>query len=257
MNTSVRADRQQTIEALLARSKRRSDAVPIRWTFVQQGVQREPRPGPLRALVHRGAERALELYLLLHAIASSPPWDATEDARIWARALGLYLPGGRRENAGAISKTWRQLEDLRLVRRERDGRLARVTLLREDGHGGDYEQPSGAADDPYLQLPYDYWREGWHLRLKLADKAMLLIASTQPAGFALAHERVPGWYGLSADTAERGLRRLKELGVLDVHYDTKPAPLAPEGFTKVPRYTLQSPFRGRRPARASTRGPAT
>src|SRR5437868_472229 len=83
------ASSQATIEALLERSKRPTKKVPIRSTFVQQGTQRSPRPGPLAELVRRHDDRALELYLLFRAVASGGDWAVTESSQLWARALDL------------------------------------------------------------------------------------------------------------------------------------------------------------------------
>lgn len=55
-------------------------------------------------------------------------------------------------------------------------------------------------------------------------------------------ERVPVWYGWSADTAERGLAALEQLGLLTHTIRLKKAPLSPTGLTRVNRYLLHAPF---------------
>lgn len=236
---------QQTIDALLDRSKRRSGAVPIRRAFLQQGTQAHPEPGPLAALVRRGDERSLDLYLLLLATASAEPWDVTVPSPVWARTLGLHGEA----SASQVSKVWRRLEDRQLVSRARRGRRAEVTLLREDGSGTAYSHPGEASDrTPYLKLPLAYWTatEVWYRRLHLSAKAMLLIGLSLPVDFILPYKKAEIWYGLSSATAERGLRQLQKVELVKMRKEFKPAPLTAVGYTEQRRYTLLSPFTARR-----------
>ena len=55
-------------------------------------------------------------------------------------------------------------------------------------------------------------------------------------------ERVPDWYGWSADTAERGLKTLEAHGLIRVDKRYKKTPLSPSGRTLVNIYTLIGPF---------------
>lgn len=233
------ASPQETIAALLGRSQRKGNAVPIRRSFVQQGPQRKPVPGPLARLVRNRDERGLDLYLLLHAVASAEPWDVTESASVWARTLGLYVPGSAES---AVSKTWGRLEKQNLIRRARKKRRTSVTLLDEDGSGTPYRHPAGM--EPYLKLPYQYWlaEEHWYQELKLPEKAILLIALSLPREFVLPVEKAPTWYGISTDTAGRGLRALRAEGLLSMRKEFKKAPLAPQGYTEQLVYSLRSPF---------------
>ncbi|WP_329073529.1 hypothetical protein [Amycolatopsis sp. NBC_01480] len=50
------------------------------------------------------------------------------------------------------------------------------------------------------------------------------------------------WYGWSADTAERGFKTLRDLGLLQVFMRSKKAPLSPTGLTEVNQYYLLGPF---------------
>ncbi len=168
MSRKPGSEQQATIAALLAAAGRVKQEVPLRRDFVQQGEQRAPVPGPLREMVRRHDERSLDLYLLFRAAATSAPWDVTRDARIWGRALGLAADadGG----ASAVSKTWARLEETYgLVRRERSGRLAKVTALHESGNHAKYTYP---AKD-YFKLPYGYWTddEAWYFSLSFPAKA--------------------------------------------------------------------------------------
>jgi hypothetical protein len=249
------ADQDETVDDLLRTSARRSSAVPIRRLFVQQGAQREPRPGPLSAMLRAHDERGLDLFLLHRAVASSDPWDVTRDGRMWARALGLQDDADL--GAAAISRTWRRLEDNhRVVQRERRGRLAKVTALLEDGSGKPYTYPKGSSvDERYFKLPYDYWtaEQRWYRTLPFRAKAMLLVALSLPGGFVLPTERVPDWYGISSDSADRGLRELDKAGLLRREMKVKKAPQAPLGIAQEYHHTLLPPFAQRRPAAARRR----
>lgn len=97
-------------------------------------------------------------------------------------------------------------------------------------------------DDRFLKISNRYWTEGWHAQLDLPATAMLLVALHEKPGFAIATERMPEWYGWSADTAERGLRTLADLGLLTIEKRIKKAPLSPTGLTVENVYTLQGPF---------------
>ena len=128
--------------------------------------------------------------------------------------------------------------------RSKSGRLADVTLLCEDGSGNTYVHPAKAGDN-YFQLPFAYWlneEEQWCSTLGLPAKAMLLVSLSLRPGFVLPVEKAPAWYGISADTAQRGLSLLVERGVLQRVRTYKKAPLAPAGFTYDSRYTLQGEF---------------
>lgn len=48
-------------------------------------------------------------------------------------------------------------QQLRLVSRDRGGRLSMVTSLDECGNGAPYRYPVGGRRDPYFKLPFAYW----------------------------------------------------------------------------------------------------
>lgn len=149
-------------------------------------------------------------------------------AGVWARAIGLANTGSGRST---VSKAFRRLDELGLVGRTRDGSRSKATLLDEGGHGGVYDHP-GPAKQPYLKVAYPYWEASWHLKLDLRAKAVLLIALSLDDGFVLPIERAPDWYGISADTTNRGLLELRDAGLLDLQLTTKTAPLAPDGIAQ-------------------------
>lgn len=238
MNPPV-ATSQETIDALLQRAKRKKD-VPIRRAFVQGGERSSPRPGPLADFVRHHDGHGLELYLLILAVASAAPWNVDESATLWARVLDLGDPDGA---ASAVSKIWQRLDRRGLIARTRVKRRASITKLREDGSGGSYEHP-GKVREIYFKLPLAYWTapEAWYRKLHLPEMAMLLIALSLKDGFVLPYEKAKAWYGISADTAERGMQGLLKHGLLSVRKAAKKAPLAPEGYTVERHYTLQPPF---------------
>lgn len=236
----------ETVAAIVAQGGR--DHVPVRLAFLQRRVDGRPLPGPLHEFVANGDRRGLLLYLLLLAKATTKPWDASLPAAVWARALAHPMPNTKAA-ASAVSKAWARLEGRRLIERSRSKRMAVVKLLMEDGSGVPYEHP--ARGGAYLKLSHALWLGGpgdgprWYELFTLPDLAMLLIASSLQPGFRLPYEAAPEWYGLSADTALRGLSGLAKWGLLAVDRSYKPAPLSPAGYTAENRYTLVGPFHHR------------
>lgn len=223
------------------------DAVPLRTEFLQITHSDGTRtPGPLASFVTAGDLRALMLYLLLVTKASAGDFEAALAAPVWARALDLWNPTGKTATS-TISKIWLRIERRHLIERRRRNRLAEVRLLREDGSGDPYTHP-GQARDRHLKLPHAFWTTGptealrWYQHLSLPEITMLLIARSLGDGFRLPFESAPEWYGISADTASRGLHGLVDDGLLDVHKHFKSAPLAPQGYTAELHYTLMPPF---------------
>lgn len=230
------ATQQDTIDEIIKKSGRH-DSVPIRRTFAQQGRRSQLKPGPLATFVRRHDMRALDLYVLTLTLATHEPFQAILPAGAWARALGLR---GTSRSA-AVSRSWKRLEDVRLISRGRRGRTVVVTLLREDASGAPYTYV-GSKDDPYFRLPLEYFRDGWYKQLDLPTKAMLLIALSLDDDFYLPAEWVARWYGISADTAARGLDKLRSLGLLDREMHFKAAPLTDQGWTREYTYRLKEPF---------------
>ncbi|WP_157631081.1 hypothetical protein [Kribbella catacumbae] len=193
-------------------------------------------------MVRAHDERALDLFLLHRLTASHADWDTTHEAMVWARALGLTTP--QDTGAAAVSKVWVKLDrKYRLVERERRGRLATVTSLLEDGSGDPYIPPKGVGDS-YIRLPFAYWADGWYRTLRLPGKAVLLIAlslSRKPA-FKLPTERAPKWYGISADTAERGLRELQDRKLLSRGHSLREDWLSGTVTTREYHYSVLDPF---------------
>lgn len=229
----------ETIEDLLEQSRRSS--VPIRHSFLQTGRGPETLPGPMGRFVTGGDARGLDLYLLIHAVASAAPWDCTYPSHTWARALGLPDLVSERSAKAAISKALARIADRKLIRITRSRRLAQVTLLKEDGSGDLYERPR-TRDDRWLRLPHEYWSSGFYTELELPAKAVLLIALSMPDAFSLPLQYAPAWYGIGSKTAQRGLAQLIDEGILRrwVRYQVDPTTVT--GWARRNRYALNKPF---------------
>lgn len=248
------ATEEETRAFLLARSKR--DAAPILKDFVQNPDKTlAQRQGPLSVFVANGDLRALKAFLFVHAIISSGEgdngWSTTLPLSVWGRVFDTTKTAESRSASTAATKILSRLVDRNLLCRGRVGRARKitVTLLRPDGSGAHYTRPGKDNDDRFLKLDNAYWTEGWHEQLDLPATAMLLVALHEKQVFELVTERVPDWYGWSADTAERGLKTLKDHGLIRVQKRYKKTPLSPTGKTEVNVYTLVGPFAQKPPAK--------
>jgi hypothetical protein len=230
---------EETIQDLLERSGR--GFVPIRKSFVQHGRGKQTKAGPLASFVTGHDERGLDMYLLAHAIASREPWDCDFPSDMWVRALDLGSTATPPAARGAVSKVLKRLEERKLIVRRRGGRSIYFRLLKEDGSEDPYRHPVNTGEN-WLRLPYPYWLDGYYLNLSLPAKAMLLVALSRPDGFYLPAERTKDWYGLSADSALRGLRELRSAGVLDYSKHWRKEQRSKTGWIEQRTYTLTGPF---------------
>jgi hypothetical protein len=230
----------ETINDLLVQSGR--GIVPIRKTFVQQGHGKTTKPGPLHTFVTAHDERSLDAYLFVHALASAEPWNCDYPATTWVRVLGTGANASADSARGGVSKVMKRLEARKLVKRARTGRTASVTLLREDGSGEPYDHPHKTGDANWLQLPYAYWLKDHYLNLSLPAKAMLLVALSRPNGFYLPSEMANDWYGISPDSADRGLRELRNASILHARQQWVKNHRSPTGWSERWTYTLMGSF---------------
>lgn len=182
------------------------------------------------------------MYLLMHAVASRHPYDVEVPAAVWMTALGLPESESSRVSL-STNLTW--LESQRLIRSEhRRGRRVSY-LLADNGSGETYRHdPRSPEGLDYFKLPYEFWHEGWHLRLSLPGLAVLLIGLSLPAGFLLPQERAAEWYGISRDTVRRGIDQLRGEKLIEFRTATKRAPQSPIGISSERRYKLRPPFAG-------------
>lgn len=239
---------------LLAERGGRRDFVPLKRAFLQTR-RRGGGAGPLSVFVKAHRRRALELYLLAHALASVEPYDVALPARVWALALGLPDTASSRV---FISGSWTWLELHGLVRTERDGRLRRVWLLDDTGSGSPYAHGRAVKGQSldYFKLPHAFWIEGWNERLDLSGVAVLLISLSLPSTFGLPQERAGEWYGLSRDTIRRGVAQLRQHELLTMRTTWRRTQRSPTGATEERRYTLTGSFASQK-RRARRVRPAT
>ncbi len=230
-----------TVDAIAASATRK--AFPLRRTFIQQKHCRASAPGPLARFVTAGDRTALLLYFLALTKASDDPWDVSLHSAVWARALGLPNPNSAATRS-RVSKAWTRLVDRNLVVRSRRNRMAEFTLLCEDGSGDPYTRPKAS----FVNVPHELWTDGpkpstrWFEALKLPEITFLIIGLSNLDYFPLPVERGPDYYGISADTLQRGAQGLTRRKLLIVGQKRITAPLAPKGVTYENRYTLQPPF---------------
>lgn len=241
---------------LLERSNRAF--TPVSKAFVQRPRGTSgARPGPLAEFVHGRDLRGLHALLLSIACTSSGSgehgWSTTLPIQVWARLFGTTRNASTTSAATAASKVLGRLEKRKLIERSKHGRSrqVRVTLLKEDGSGDPYTRPAG-SDQRFLKLAHEFWIEGWDERLDLPATAMLLVALHEKPWFELPTERVPEWYGWSADTAERGFRTLRDKGLLEVRTHLRKAPLSPSGQAAVNLYHVLPPFAAPLPVKLPT-----
>jgi hypothetical protein len=166
-------------------------------------------------------------------------------AGTWSRALGLKSKSANQ----VLSRALRRLEARNLIRRTKTSEGVRVLLLKEDGKGANYSPPSGGPRDRYFQLPFEYWLEDHYLSLGMPGKAMLLIALGEMEEFELQVARVPRYYGISTETAERGFHELVRANLAVFDQRSIKDPDHPEGKRLVKYWRLLGPYqRLRRPA---------
>ncbi len=167
------------------------------------------------------------------------------DLGVWARALYTVSTATGPAAKSAATKILSRLVERGLIERRHGGkgRKVTVTLLAADGKGAPYVRPNGKTiEGRFLKLNHAFWLEEWDQQLKLSEIAMLLVALHEKPDFTLPTERMPSWYGWSADTAERGFRGLAEHGLLEIRKQTVTDALSPSGLTESNRYSLLAPF---------------
>jgi hypothetical protein len=242
---------QETRTALLDRAIRK--VVPLRKAFVQAPRGAESRRGPLREFVRTGDLRGLRAYLMVVAACSNGTngWTTTHDSMVWARLLDTVAAA---EDQSARTGAWRVLKrlekDRKLIRCSRTPGSTKitVTLLLEDGSEQDYTHPAQGTGEAnrYLRIPTLFWAKGYDTRVDLPGLAMLLVIAREKPWSEFPAERAPEWYGWSADTHLRGLKKLLELGLVERRNVYRKTPLSPTGSTLVYQYRLSSVMRPRK-----------
>jgi hypothetical protein len=234
------ATRRDTIEAFLFRSKRRR-TVGIRRSFLQLGRGARAGAAVLAWFVRRRDELALDLYLMLILRGRGARYGGhfvDVQSGTWTRALG-------REGASAsqsLSRALSRLEAHHLLKRVKTRKGVRIELLKEDGSGAAYTPPAGGPNDPYFQLPLDYWLADHYMQLSMPAKAILLIALGEQAEFELPVAQAPTFYGISPETASRGFDELVRAGLARFERRVVKDPMASLGKRAVKFWRLVQPY---------------
>ena len=234
------ATRQDTIEALLKKSKR-DGTVGIRQAFLQRGRGSKAGAGPLATFVKKSDAVALDAYLLLLLLGRGKRYGGhyvTVQAGTWVRALGLAGPSSGQR----LSRALFRLEAMRLIRRARTRKGVRIELLKEDGGGRPYTPPAGSEPDLYFRLPFDYWAEDRYLSLRMPAKAMLLVALGEAPEFELPVSKVKDYYGFSQETAQRGLEELVRAQIARFDMRIVKDALDPDGQRQAKFWHLLGPY---------------
>lgn len=253
-----KATARDTRTAVLKRSIRAN--VPLRKTFVQAPKGAVSRHGPLKEFVTGRDLRGLKAYLMIVAACSNGDsgWSTTHDSAVWARMMDIEQTATEQSARTGAWRTLRRLEQRRLITCHRTGTKITVTLLREDGSGQPYDRPSGKTEeDRFLQIPATFWTKGYDELLDLPALALLLAVAREKNWSAFPAEKAPEWYGWSADTHERGLKKLLALGLVERRDHYKKAPLAPMGVTITYQYQRTAVVRPRKARKQATQPTAT
>lgn len=191
----------------------------IRHAFVQEPPSTRSagsKPGVLPTFARN--HRAAVLYL---AVLTNWTWlRRTGDALAadtWIRFLASDEPGALTWTHQSLSHAWGVLEEARLVSRELDHRLKKVTPLHDSGSGAEYAGPDGTPGSEYFVLPHEFWSRQLHATLGWPALAVLLILLKESGGrpyAELAVDRAQRYYGISRTTAEEGLTELRRKNLL-------------------------------------------
>ncbi|WP_369217535.1 hypothetical protein [Streptomyces flavofungini] len=238
--------------AVLTRAKRAN--VPLRKTFVQANKGAASRHGPLKDFVTGRDLRGLKAYLLIVAACSNGDngWSTTHDSAVWARLMDIHETATDQSARTGAWRTLRRLEARGLVTCGREGTMITVTLLREDGSGDDYDRPVGDTEENrFLQIPTTFWTLGRDEQLDLPGLALFLVVAREKNWSTFPAEKAPEWYGWSADSHERGLKKLVALGYVERREHRTKAPLSPLGFTVAHQYQRTAATRPRKPRKTA------
>ncbi|MFJ4014455.1 hypothetical protein [Streptomyces sp. NPDC090026] len=249
----LKATGRDTRAQVLERSIRSN--VPLRKTFVQAPKGAASRHGPLKDFVTGRDLRGLKAYLMIVAACSNGDsgWSTKHDSAVWARLMDIQETATDQSARTGAWRALQRLEGRNLIKCSRTGTMITVTLLREDGSDKAYDRPTGKTEeDRFLQIPTSFWAQGHDEDLDLPALALLLVVAREKAWSAFPAEKAPEWYGWSADTHERGLKKLLDLGLVERIKVFKKAPLAPAGVTGTYLYQRTAITRPRKPRKAAS-----
>lgn len=237
---AARPDRRTMLLQMLAGTKR--GAVPIRSAFIQKPRTAGPRRGNMLEVFARN-ERAVDAYLLIHAMASaSSPYDAKWPIETWVQVARFDEAAELHSAKAAWSRAARLLREQKLIGKVRRRNYVDYHLLNESGDGRPYIRPKTESDGTWFSLPHIYWTEGFDNSLTWSEKRVLLVALDQKDGFNIPVARMPQWYGISATAAQEGYTGLVRRGILSASTEYEASPKSPTGWREVKRYTVLAPW---------------
>jgi len=216
LKNSLTNDTRRLLDWVVTTSKR--EVVPLAKDFIRRD---DGQPPPLATLMRggRGGEVRLKLFLSMNLLAVRDPFDVRPlPARVWAEMLNLPNPetnGARRVNEAI---TWLQRHKLISIDDRRPGQPPRVYLRSHIGNGEPYSRPRST----WVNLPVTFWKNGWIVRLSGRALALLLIllelvgGRDPQQGAYVRPDKARFQYGLSEDTWSRGVKELKEAGLIIV-----------------------------------------
>lgn len=171
----------------------------------------------------QGGEVRLKLYLSMLWMASGHPHDVTHPAYSWARLLGLDDPDGNGKRRVLDAIDWLEANAF-IQQHPNRGRPSTIRLLSDTGTGEPYSKPSPASGGrpTYRRLNADWWCNGW--LATLSGRAIVVALAFLDASGAKTGD--PAWitpsrtrtrYGMSNDTRQKGLRELRDWGLIATH----------------------------------------
>jgi hypothetical protein len=170
----------------------------------------------------QGGEVRLKLYLSLLWFACGDRHSVEWQASHWADLLGL--PDRDAKGKRRIQEAFGWLQSNRfIVVTQRPGKHPTITILNEDGSGAPYSKPGLTAvkggEPTYRQMSHEWWTNGWIAELDGASIVTWLVyqdESGKQSDFVwLTPDQSLLRYGLSIDTRKKGLRQLRNVGLVE------------------------------------------
>lgn len=179
----------------------------------------------------RGGQVRLKMLISLYWVCAAAPYDVIAPARAWAALIGLddhETKGVRRIHQAVADLEARQFISVE----DRGGRPSRITVLSEEGDGKPYEPATAAynranvgkasqavlARHQYFRIPTTVWTSGHIARLTGPALALMLVLLAEQRGKPeevwFSPSRAVERFGLAPSTITKGLRTLKELGLV-------------------------------------------
>lgn len=170
----------------------------------------------------QGGEVRLKLYLSLLWLASGEGHSADWPASHWADLLGLSERDSKGKRRVQEGFAWLN-ENCLVGVEQRPRKHPIVTLLHEAGTGAAYTKPGLTAEkggEPiYRRLSANWWTNGWLAQLSAAAIVTWLVYQDETGVRSDYVWLTPGQssqrYGLSIDTRKKGLRELRDVGLIE------------------------------------------